>query len=93
MDMDRLDHRQSIADVVWVRGRIALDSNEDPSAGRHRFSKQSTSTIDTKIMVPVTGNMVAVIAEAAICPCRQPVRAPAAPAQPETADVTNHQNV
>jgi hypothetical protein len=44
-------------------------------------------------MVPITGNMVGVIAEAAICPCRQPVRAPAAPAQPETADVTNHQNV
>jgi len=44
-------------------------------------------------MVAVTGDIVGVIAEAAMCPFRQPARAPAAPAQAETADLTNDQNV
>jgi len=93
MDTDMLDRRRSIADAVWVRGGIALDSDEGSTAGRHRFSKRSTSTVDTTIMVAVTGDIVGIIAEAAMCPFRQPARAPAAPAQAETADLTNDQNV
>jgi len=90
MDTDMLDRRRSLR---TLSGFGAESRSTVMKAGRHRFSKRSTSTVDTTIMVAVTGDIVGVIAEAAMCPFRQPARAPAAPAQAETADLTNDQNV
>jgi hypothetical protein len=77
-------------DVVWARAQLRLTVMKT-AAPESTDLMRSESTVRTAVVLAVTGDIVGIIAQADMCTL--PACSVRRPAQAETADLTDHQNV